>query len=52
MHYSLRCYRHEYNVWWFLGGIVPYMFFFDTWFYWTYVAVPPVTHDERERESA
>eukprot|EP00729_Bicosta_minor_P010447 gene10447-14825_t len=26
--------RHEYNVWWFLGGIVPYMFFFDTWFYW------------------
>ena len=27
---------HQYTIWWFAGSILPYMFFFDTWFYWTH----------------
>jgi len=27
---------HEYNVWWFLGGTVAYIFWFDTWFFFTH----------------
>jgi lathosterol oxidase len=27
---------HQYNIWWFLGSLVMYVFWFDTWFYWSH----------------
>jgi len=28
--------KREYTVWWLLGSIVAYIFWFDTWFYWSH----------------
>uniref|UniRef100_A0A6B2LGA4 Fatty acid hydroxylase domain-containing protein n=1 Tax=Arcella intermedia TaxID=1963864 RepID=A0A6B2LGA4_9EUKA len=25
-----------YNIWWFLGSVLAYMFWFDTWFFWSH----------------
>ena len=27
---------HEYNVWWFFASIAAYVFWFDTYFYWSH----------------